>query len=56
MDVVLLAAVLILLFLAVEYLAQTLLASVGWHRLVSVGWHRLVSVGWHRLVSVGSFF
>jgi hypothetical protein len=38
-DIVLLVAFLTLLFLAVEYLAQAHLASVGWHELASVSWN-----------------
>lgn len=38
-DIVLLVAVLVLLFLAVDYLAQAPLASVVWHDLASVSWN-----------------
>ena len=37
--VVLLAMFFVLLSLAVLNKAQTLVASVGWHRLVSVSWN-----------------
>jgi hypothetical protein len=36
--IILLAAVLVLLFLATTWAVNNLMASVGWHGLASVGW------------------
>jgi hypothetical protein len=36
--IILLAAVLVLLFLAMSWAVTQLMASVGWHALASVGW------------------
>jgi hypothetical protein len=37
-SIILLATVMILLFLAMSWAANQLMASVGWHELASVGW------------------